>query len=94
MYRYETHAHTSESSICGHVSAAEGVQMYHDAGYQGIIFTDHFNAGNLGPNGENSWEAKIDRYLAGYRNAVAAAKPLDMDIFWGIEIRFLENDND
>jgi hypothetical protein len=68
--------------------------MYRDAGYQGMVFTDHFNAGNLDPYGEISWEEKIDRYLAGYRNAVPVAKQLDMDVFWGIEIRFTENDND
>ena len=94
IYRYETHAHTSESSLCGHVSATKGLQMYRDAGYQGMVFTDHFNAENLDPLGTISWEEKIDRYLSGYRNATVAAKAFDMDVFWGIELRFLENDND
>ena len=94
MYTYETHAHTSESSLCGHVPAAKGLQMYRDAGYQGIVFTDHFNAENLDLYTQVSWEEKIERYLSGYRNAVPVAKHLDMDVFWGIEIRFLENDND
>jgi hypothetical protein len=68
--------------------------MYRDAGYQGIVFTDHFNEENLNAYGKISWEEKIDRYLAGYRNAVPMAKTLDMDVFWGIELRFTENDND
>jgi predicted metal-dependent phosphoesterase TrpH len=94
MYRYETHAHTAESSLCGQVPAAIGLQMYRDAGYQGMVFTDHFNEENLNSYGHISWEEKIDRYLAGYRNAAMIAERLNMDVFWGIELRFTENDND
>lgn len=94
MYKYETHAHTSEASKCGHISAADGVRMYHEAGYQGMVFTDHFNESNMEPYGDVPWQEKVDRYLDGYRNAATAATQYDMDVFWGIEIRFTENDND
>jgi len=94
MYRYETHAHTKESSLCGHIAASEGLRLYRDAGYQGVVFTDHFNQENLDAYGRISWEKKIDRYLAGYRNAAAAAENLGMDVLWGIELRLSENDND
>lgn len=94
MYRYETHAHTKESSLCGHIAASEGLRLYRDAGYQGVVFTDHFNQENLDAYGGLSWEEKIDRYLAGYRNAAAIADDLGMDVFWGIELRLSENDND
>ena len=94
MYKYETHAHTSESSRCGHIAATEGVRMYHSVGYQGMVFTDHFNERNLDFDTVMSWEEKVDRHLGGYRNALPVAKELDMDLLWGIEIRFLENDND
>lgn len=94
MYRYETHAHSSESSLCGHVPAAIGLNMYREAGYQGMIFTDHFNTKNLDSYGNIFWEEKVNHHLSGYRNAKFLAKELDMDVFWGIELRFTENDND
>ena len=45
-YIYETHLHTSEGSACGHAKAVDIVHAYKDAGYTGIIITDHFFYGN------------------------------------------------
>lgn len=42
-YKYETHMHTSEGSACGASSGAEQVEAYYNAGYAGIIITDHFS---------------------------------------------------
>ncbi len=93
-YKYEIHAHTREVSSCGHVPAAEAVRMYHDAGYRGIVFTDHFNQEYFDRLGERSWDEIIDLYLEGYRAAAGAGRALDMDILWGLELRFTENGND
>ncbi len=42
MYRYELHAHTSECDIAAHESGAELVRLYHAAGYDGMVITDHY----------------------------------------------------
>ena len=39
---YETHLHTSEASACSIITGAEQARTYKEAGYSGIIVTDHF----------------------------------------------------
>ena len=95
MYRYELHLHTSETSKCGHVPAAEQVKTYHELGYTGICVTDHLhNAQIAWFDVAHDWNAIIDRYLVGYRAAKAAGEALGMDVIFGVELRFPENDSD
>jgi len=68
--------------------------MYRDAGYQGIVFTDHFHEEYFSSLGDMKWEDKIDRYLEGYREALDEGQKLGMDIFRGIELRFTDHQND
>ena len=42
--KIDLHVHTSEVSKCGHMSAAETVGRYKDAGYDCIVITNHFNS--------------------------------------------------
>ncbi len=95
VYRFETHFHTEETSPCGRVPAAEGVKLYQEAGYQGVVVTDHYFREyfeNMLP--AVSWSEKIDIYLTGYTAAKEAAAALDLQVFLGMEIRFVENNND
>lgn len=41
-YRYDLHVHTSEVSACGSIPAKEVVRLYHQAGYDGLVITDHY----------------------------------------------------
>ena len=41
-YIYETHMHTNQASACGRSPGKDYIQKYMDAGYSGIIITDHF----------------------------------------------------
>jgi len=94
LFKYELHSHTSEASKCGHLKAREVVRMYKAAGYQGIVFTDHFNEENFLLSREPDWSARMDRYLEGFRQGSDEGRNLDMDVLWGLELRFTENDND
>lgn len=93
-YLYETHFHTSEVSPCGNVTAADGVRLYRNAGYDGILVTDHFSTDYLKKDykGE-SWQEKIDYYLNGYRTA-KQYESADFTVMLGIELRLPENAND
>ena len=44
MPLFELHAHTSECDIAAHATAAELVRLYHAAGYDGMVITDHYFA--------------------------------------------------
>lgn len=93
-YLYETHFHTSEVSPCGNVSAADGVQMYKDAGYSGLMVTDHFSTSYLTERYKAStWKDGIDYFLRGYYEAKRYEK-IDFSVMLGLEARFDQNMND
>jgi len=93
-FRYELHCHTRESSKCGRIPARDVVKRHRDAGYQGIVITDHFNEENFQLSPMKSWGKRVDRFLKGFRLAAEEGRRWDMDVFWGLELRFTGNDND
>lgn len=93
-YKIDTHVHTVETSPCGRVSGADVAISYKNAGYGGIVITDHYYDGFFNSICAESWEDKVDMYLAGYRKALAKGKEIGLDVFLGMEIRFIENAND
>ena len=92
QYIYETHCHTDESSGCGRIPGEEVGRLYKEAGYSGIVITDHFNSHTYRASGCETWEQFVDYNMIGY---LAAKKYEDENfiVMHGIEIRF-ENDND
>lgn len=80
MYKTETHLHTSEVSACGHLSAREMVELYHQHQYHTIFVTDHF----YDPAGD--WQASVNRFFEGYRCAKAAADSFGMVVLPSAEI--------
>ncbi len=93
-FKYETHFHTDETSPCGKVPAVTGVRLYHQAGYSGIVVTDHYFRGFFDIHPFNKWERKIDLFLKGYRSACEEGLRLGMDIQLGMELRFDNDPND
>ena len=85
-YKYETHIHTAESSMCSNLPAAEAVDMYHAAGYDGIAITDHIYA--FTTDQYSSWDAFIDYLMQGYRAAKKRGDELGMEVIFGTEMRF------
>ena len=86
MYKIETHLHTSESSPCSQLSAAEMVELYHKAGYKTVIVTDHFIPKYLNGYDSECWQNAVDRFFLGYRNAKAAGDKLGVNVLMGAEI--------
>ena len=41
----DTHVHTCQVSPCGKVPAKEMIELYKEAGYGGVIITDHYYKG-------------------------------------------------
>ncbi|MBE7027169.1 MAG: PHP domain-containing protein [Ruminococcaceae bacterium] len=93
MFKLETHCHTSEVSVCGKVSACDIVDAYIEAGYSGIVITDHFNRVTFLNKPELKTREIADYFLTGYRAAREAAKGR-IDVLLGMELTFYENDND
>ncbi len=92
MARIETHLHTAECDKCVSICAKDIVSLYKEAGYDGIVITDHYFALSAEWFGieqtEKNHKAFIDRWLEGYRNAKEAADELGMTVLLGAEVRF------
>jgi len=94
LYKYDTHVHTSQVSPCGKVRGAEVVQLYKEAGYHGIIITDHYNRNFFESLGDMKWSKKIDAYLSGYREAYKEGEKIGLHVLLGIELRFTDSANE
>lgn len=94
MYTIDLHVHTAESSYCGRLSAWEIVKRYAEAGYQGIVITDHYNEGFFKRFPNMSWSEKMDQFLVGYRTAYTLGKRVGLDVYLGLEYRDTSCQND
>ena len=93
-YKMEFHCHTLETGPCGTVPAAKFVRLHKEAGYDGLMISDHFSAVVQGSHDEIDWQAAVDHLLRGYRLAKAEGDKIGLDVFLGAEIRFPGSDND
>jgi len=88
LYRYETHLHTTEASACAISSAAEHVRFYKEAGYDGIIVTDHFYNGNTSVPRDLPWNEWVNRFCEGYEQAKAEGDRVGLSVFFGWEANY------
>ena len=85
LYRYETHCHSAQCSACAHSLSQDLVRAYREAGYAGLVLTDHFIFGNTCVDRTLPWDARMKAYYQAYLDANAAAEELDFDVIFGIE---------
>lgn len=93
MFKYELHCHTKEVSRCGRMPAADIVQMYEQAGWNGIVITDHFSPMTFDINELLFPQRASEHYLRGYRAAKAAAHE-GFTVLLGMELRYYATIND
>ena len=84
-FLYETHMHTCQASACGKSTGKEHARFYKEAGFTGIIMTDHFFGGNTAVNRELPWEERIDLFWRGYEDAKEEGDRIGLDVFFGLE---------
>jgi len=98
MYRYEMHIHTAEGDIYAQISGAEIVRRYHDAGYSGLVVTDHyfslFHEWFAHEIANAPHEKIIERWLRGYDAARNEGQKLGFTVLPGAEVRFDGQIND
>lgn len=84
-YLYETHLHTSQASACARYSGAQMAKACKEAGYTGIIVTDHNWGGNTAVNRMLPWETWVTEFARGYEDAAETGKRIGLDVFFGYE---------
>lgn len=96
MYKIELHLHTKQVSKCSHLYAQELAEGYHQAGYDGVVVTDHYNSDTWDYLGVNPRTISnvLPRFLEGYQCMQEACAPYGIRVYLGAELRFSENEND
>ena len=87
VFLYDLHVHTSEVSFCGCIAGDEMAELYSEAGYAGIVITDHYFEGFF-DSLQGTWQDKLQAYLQGYRAAHRRGQELGLDVLLGLELRF------
>lgn len=87
-YLYETHLHTNQSSACAHNTGYEMAKAAHEAGYAGIIVTDHNWGGNTCVDRKLPWKEFVETFAKGYLDAKRYGDEHDFDVFFGYEAGF------
>lgn len=85
LFKYEMHAHTNAVSRCGLSTPEEMVTAYANAGYAGIVFTDHFIHGHTAVSKDLPWDERMKAYFSPYDTAKKLGKELGISVFVGIE---------
>ncbi len=92
-YKYEIHAHTKETSLCAQISAEELVNKYKEAGYSGIVITNHYSPMTFTLSEFFNKKKAVNHFLAGYRKA-KEFETEDFSVLLGVELRFYATVND
>lgn len=87
-YKYETHLHTSQGSACGIATGSEMASAFKEAGYTGIIVTDHHFGGNTRPDRNLDWNDWCDQFCLGYEDAKEMGDKIGLQVFLGWEAGF------
>ena len=93
--KIDLHVHTSEMSACGVMSSEETIRRYAEAGFDGVVITNHYN----------SWTQRWVRdkygrddyynaYKECYENAVRLGEKYGLRVFFGCELKMDTSNND
>lgn len=85
FYKYEMHCHNSKCSLCAKSTPEEMARAYYEAGYSGLVITDHFIRGNTAVPENWKWEEKMAVYHNAYVKAKNAVDDPHFHVFFGIE---------
>ena len=91
-FLYETHMHTIPASACSRTQGRDYISRYIDAGYAGVIITDHFWHGNCGIDRSLPWPEFVNRFCEGYEDALNEGIKRGFPVFFGWEESFEGDD--
>lgn len=91
--KLELHAHTAQGSKCGRVDAVDLVAAHVSAGYAGVVITDHYNQETMDALPGTPVE-QARAWMHGYETARQTGERLGLRVFFGLEARLPDCDND
>ncbi|MCL2718079.1 MAG: PHP domain-containing protein [Lachnospiraceae bacterium] len=87
-YLFETHLHTNRGSSCASCDPVEAAKAYKQAGYSGIIVTEHNWGGNTAISRYLAWEDWVRKFIRSYQEAEAWGRKNGLTVLWGYEAGF------
>lgn len=91
-FKFDAHVHTAEASACAHSPGAEMAEAYKNAGYSGIVITDHFFNGNTSISPELPWKERVEAFCKGYENARRRGDEIGLRVLFGWEYAYENSD--
>ena len=88
----ELHCHSAGISHCSDIPAPDLVRYYKEAGYSGLVITNHFYPWM--PKNEKMYNKYKEDYIEEYHFLESLGESFGVKVYLGMEIRFDENDND
>lgn len=84
-YKIEMHLHTAGNSVCAKTEPKEIAKIYRNAGYDGVVVTNHFNRHIYNKYFEGGDKSdKLARFFKSYRDMQNNAEGLD--VYFGVEL--------
>lgn len=87
-YLYDFHVHSNECSMCAHSSIFEVIKALKEAGYAGMVLTNHFLTSYHAVSDDLAWEDKIKFYWQPFLDGKKLADELDFDFHFGVEYHY------
>lgn len=88
MYKLEMHLHTIHNSHCGQEEPADIAHAYAEAGYNGIVVTNHFNRTDLFGYVAQQFGSRLNvmsDYMRDYYELKDECAKRGIDVFFGLE---------
>lgn len=82
------HLHTSEASKCAVSTGAEMARAHKEAGYTGIVVTNHAWGGNTCVDRHLPYTEWVKEYSKGFYAAREEGDKIELDVFFGLESGF------
>ena len=92
--KIELHIHTCGFSHCGVLSTAQAVELYHRAGYDAIVITNHFSTVSRQWFWEHGGKDYLESHFAAVEEAAEYGRQCGLLVMGGLELRFNESEND
>ncbi len=80
---FDLHAHSSGISPCCRMNAEQVIDVAKEAGYDGIVLTNHYQSSYMKGSSPADFAA---RYYAEYENAAKYGESVDFLVFFGVEV--------
>ena len=91
MIKVELHAHCKGGSGCAFVPAKDLIREYKDAGYNGIVLTNHICESEFNKYPGETRKEKLDFYFSLYEDTKREGEKQGLKVFLGAEIRAKED---